>query len=171
MFYSKSTGGFYSAAAHGSHTLTMIDPAWVQPMITIADPDWVRPVVDGEPDPDAVAPTVVVADPDAVAPTIEINNPDCKIPADAVEISDEQYAALMRAQSEGQLITADADGRPVAAPPLALTVEQNTDMVKMLRAGAYRDEADPLFFKAQRGEATETEWLAKVAEIKNRFPK
>lgn len=38
------------------------------------------------------------------------------------------------------------------------------------RAEAYRTEADPLFFKAQRGEATEAEWLALVAEIKTRYP-
>lgn len=38
------------------------------------------------------------------------------------------------------------------------------------RAEAYRNEADPLFFKAQRGEATMDEWLALVAEIKMRYP-
>lgn len=38
------------------------------------------------------------------------------------------------------------------------------------RSAAYRTEADPLFFMSQRGEATEAEWLAKVAEIKARFP-
>jgi hypothetical protein len=38
------------------------------------------------------------------------------------------------------------------------------------RAEAYKAEADPLFFKAQRGEATTEEWQAKVAEIKARFP-
>jgi len=42
---------------------------------------------------------------------------------------------------------------------------------KALRATAYRAEADPLYFKAQRGEATNDEWLAKVAEIKARYPK
>lgn len=31
-------------------------------------------------------------------------------------------------------------------------------------------EADPLFFKAQRGEATLEEWLAVVADIQARFP-
>lgn len=36
------------------------------------------------------------------------------------------------------------------------------------RAEAYRLESDPLFFKAQRGEATMADWLAKVAEIKAR---
>jgi hypothetical protein len=39
------------------------------------------------------------------------------------------------------------------------------------RARAYRNESDPLFFKWQRGEATEQEWLDKVAEIKLRYPK
>ena len=39
------------------------------------------------------------------------------------------------------------------------------------RRAAYIAEADPLFFKAQRGEATMEEWQAKVADIKARFPK
>ena len=41
---------------------------------------------------------------------------------------------------------------------------------KRKRARAYAAEADPLFFKAQRGEATSDKWTAKVAEIKARFP-
>jgi hypothetical protein len=39
------------------------------------------------------------------------------------------------------------------------------------RKAAYIAEADPLFFKWQRGEATEQEWLDKIAEIKARYPK
>ena len=39
------------------------------------------------------------------------------------------------------------------------------------RHAAYIAEADPLFFKAQRGEATMEEWQDKVAEIKARYPK
>lgn len=39
------------------------------------------------------------------------------------------------------------------------------------RRNAYTLEADPLFFKAQRGEATLQDWQDKVAEIKARFPK
>lgn len=38
------------------------------------------------------------------------------------------------------------------------------------RRAAYTVEADPLFFMAQRGEATTEEWTAKIAEIKARFP-
>ena len=45
------------------------------------------------------------------------------------------------------------------------------DNASQLRQQAYIAEADPLFFKAQRGEATMEEWQAKVTEIKNRFPK
>jgi hypothetical protein len=39
------------------------------------------------------------------------------------------------------------------------------------RRAAYEGEADPLFFKAQRGEGTMQEWLDKIAEIKSRYPK
>lgn len=45
----------------------------------------------------------------------------------------------------------------------------NTEM-KARRELAYKSEADSLFFKAQRGEATLQEWQDKVAEIKARFP-
>lgn len=40
---------------------------------------------------------------------------------------------------------------------------------KELRIKAYREEADPLFFKSQRGEISRDEWLLKVAEIKARY--
>jgi len=43
-------------------------------------------------------------------------------------------------------------------------------MQRAARAEAYKTEADPLFFKSQREEATTDEWLAKIAEIKARFP-
>ncbi|MBV5344053.1 MAG: hypothetical protein JZU63_00165 [Rhodoferax sp.] len=51
--------------------------------------------------------------------------------------------------------------------PLKLipTLEQQQEA----RSAAYRTEADPLFFMSQRGEATNDDWLAKVAEIKARF--
>lgn len=38
------------------------------------------------------------------------------------------------------------------------------------RIAGYLTESDPLFFKAQRGEATMDEWRAKVEEIKARYP-
>jgi hypothetical protein len=42
--------------------------------------------------------------------------------------------------------------------------------IRQERAYAYTQEADPLFFKAQRGEADMAEWEAKVEEIRTRFP-
>jgi hypothetical protein len=50
-------------------------------------------------------------------------------------------------------------------PKKPLTQEQ----VERQRLFAYQQEADPLFFKFQRGEATQQEWLNKIAEIKRRF--
>lgn len=50
------------------------------------------------------------------------------------------------------------------------TTEELQAETEARRAKAYRTESDPLFFKAQRGEATQQEWLDKVAEIKARYP-
>ena len=61
-------------------------------------------------------------------------------------------------------------GEVVTFDQAAAETEAERDKVTWLRAGAYSDESDPLFFKAQRGEATTDEWTAKVAEIKARFP-
>ena len=50
------------------------------------------------------------------------------------------------------------------------TIEELNEQIKSQRASTYRTEADPLFFKSQRGEATIEEWQLKVNEIKERFP-
>lgn len=39
------------------------------------------------------------------------------------------------------------------------------------REAAYRTESDPLFFKEQRGDVPQGTWIAKIDEIKARFPK
>ena len=55
---------------------------------------------------------------------------------------------------------------PEVQAELALAV------VHRSRQAAYQVESDPLFFAAQRGDegVSEADWLAKVAEIKQRFP-
>ena len=53
--------------------------------------------------------------------------------------------------------------------PEAATPEPGPD-IEALRRAAYQVEADPLFFKAQRGEAAQADWLEKIEEIKARFP-
>lgn len=42
--------------------------------------------------------------------------------------------------------------------------------IEARRREAYQVEADPLFFKWQRGESTEQDWLDKIAEIKAKYP-
>jgi hypothetical protein len=59
----------------------------------------------------------------------------------------------------------------IAAEVARLTALEPARIATENRRNAYIAEADPLFFKAQRGEATMEEWQAKVAEIKARFPK
>jgi len=59
----------------------------------------------------------------------------------------------------------------IAAEVARLTALEPARIATENRRNAYIAEADALFFKAQRGEATMQEWQAKVTEIKNRFPK
>lgn len=92
------------------------------------------------------------------------------IPKDAVEISTEDHAALIDGQSKGKVITADKKGNPVLTDPLPPTAEELAAQVAALRQAAYTAEADPLFFMYQRGKATKEEWLAKIEEIKTRYP-
>lgn len=53
------------------------------------------------------------------------------------------------------------------APPLPVPT---IDEQRAARIAAYTREADPIYFKSQRGEATIEEWEAKIEEIKTRFP-
>lgn len=46
-----------------------------------------------------------------------------------------------------------------------------SEMCRLNRLQAYRDESDPLYMKWQRGETTQEAWLDKIEEIKARFPK
>ena len=58
------------------------------------------------------------------------------------------------------------DGEWVAPVPPIPTHEQ----VEQARAAAYRETSDPLFFKYQRGTATEQEWLDAVQAVKDAHP-
>jgi hypothetical protein len=51
--------------------------------------------------------------------SIEIHGDN--IPSDAVEITTEEHAALLAGQSAGQIIVADADGKPVLQDPPPIT--------------------------------------------------
>jgi hypothetical protein len=71
--------------------------------------------------------------------------------------------------AQGNQVTVDEAA--VAAEIQRLQLIKNAEQANTKRKAAYIAEADPLFFKSQRGEATMEEWQAKVTEIKNRFPK
>ena len=60
------------------------------------------------------------------------------IPADAVEISDEQHARLLEGQSSGKRIVADPGGNPILADPPAPTLAQVKDEA-IARIDAARD--------------------------------
>jgi len=71
----------------------------------------------------------------------------------------------------------DANGNPIIldqalvdAAAVIVAKEQAIEQVRRKRAAAYTAEADPLFFKTQRSEATIEEWQAKVAEIRSLYP-
>ena len=87
-------------------------------------------------------------------------------PSDAVEISEALYEAMFAGQANGKQIVPGPDGLPTLAEPPGFTRDELAGM----RRAAYVAEADPLFFMVQRGEATQEEWLAKINEIKARFP-
>ena len=69
------------------------------------------------------------------------------------------------------------DGKWECLDPDLLLVFENAQKEKYnekqskARAAAYKEEADPIFFKSQRGEVAIEDWLAKIQEIKNRYPK
>lgn len=98
-----------------------------------------------------------------------------RMPADAVELTDGEYAELLEGQAAGKLIDFAADGFPFLADPPeppALTRAQ----IQALRQAAYARESDPLKNEADYDALVSSAapdyaaWLAKVAEIKERYP-
>lgn len=64
----------------------------------------------------------------------------------------------------------EIDLAAVARAESELNAKKSLEEARFSREAAYRTESDPLFFKAQRGEAAMSEWTAKVQEIRLRFP-
>lgn len=67
--------------------------------------------------------------------------------------------------------TGEVTFRPLTEAEIAaLNKPPTAEDQEALRKAAYIAESDPLFFKYQRGAATKEEWLAKIEEIKARYP-
>jgi hypothetical protein len=63
-------------------------------------------------------------------------------------------------------LTAEESAKIQSRPVLAPSVKK----LRQARAAAYAAEADPLFFKAQRGEVSMDNWTAAVEAIRARYP-
>jgi hypothetical protein len=67
--------------------------------------------------------------------------------------------------SNGEYTLVEAPPVPPTPPSPPTREEQEA-----ARKAAYNAESDPLFFMAQRGEATLEEWRNRVNDIKGRYP-
>lgn len=87
-----------------------------------------------------------------------------------------EFLSAHRRTTHGRWVAREASV-PVAPTPeeAAAQAEAEVQASLLLRDQTLREalaaEADPLFFRWQRGEATREDWLAAVAEVKARFPK
>jgi hypothetical protein len=91
------------------------------------------------------------------------------LPADAIDVPVPSIPEGQRAKWIGTWIFDDIPQPEFEPEPPPPTPEEQAEFLRLEKIYAYQNESDPLFFKAQRGEATMEEWQAKVAEIKKRF--
>jgi hypothetical protein len=62
------------------------------------------------------------------------------------------------------------DGGTFVAPPQPEPVPPTFEEVQAARHAAYVEQSDPVFFRWQRGQATEQDWLAAVAAVDAAHP-
>lgn len=60
------------------------------------------------------------------------NNLHENMPQDAVTVSDDTYQSLLAAQATGQVISADANGNPVAGKPVISLVQAQASQISLL---------------------------------------
>ena len=99
------------------------------------------------------------------------------------KITDKKHAQLLKGQSEGKTIKFKDDATPYLAEPEPqktekeryeaglISKEEYNAYIDRLREAVYRQEADPLGMQVMRGDIDKSEWLAKIDEIKQRYPK
>lgn len=69
-----------------------------------------------------------------------------------------------------KVVVVTRDAVPMSSEQINGILANKLQVSKSQRAEAYRNEADPLFFKWQAGESREAEWLEKREEIRGRYP-
>ena len=95
------------------------------------------------------------------------------------------YTAILSVKYQGSVWTLDGDSydglvwlsdtpKPTQAELDALwpqvQYENQVALVEQARLVAYEQQSDPIFFKWQRGDATEAEWREAVAKVKAENP-
>lgn len=148
-FYSPSAdqgrGGWYDEGRHGACEIAIIDEAkQAAAMIRARDKDDAdyEAACTGCDDPKLI---INPADYQKRQRTVSRNpimkiiaNPDCMIPKDAIEVSADDYAALMEAQSAGQMIVVGDRGIPQAVDR-PVTNDQILATLRRKRNAALRD--------------------------------
>jgi hypothetical protein len=91
------------------------------------------------------------------------------VPVDIVEVSDNDYNLLFEGQSQGMEIVPNEAGYPILQACPAPTADELKAAANARMQFDFQNEADPLFFKWQRGECEQQVWLDKCAEIRARY--
>ncbi|MFC2614592.1 MAG: hypothetical protein ACFNYQ_03590 [Treponema sp.] len=99
------------------------------------------------------------------------------------KITEEEHMRLFKGQSEGKSIKFKNDATPYLADPEPqktekeqydaglISKEEYNAYIDRQRQTAYRQETDQLGMQVMRGELDKSKWLAKINEIKRRYPK
>lgn len=90
------------------------------------------------------------------------------IPADSVEITDDEHRALLAAQAQGKVIQPDENGRPVAIDPPAPPAPRTDELAALSRAERdrlMREVYDPAMMQLLRRHRTAVTAGADTAEI------
>lgn len=148
-FYSPSAdqgrGGWYDEGRHGACEIAVIDEPKQREALKRAaakdEADYIA-AVEANDDPNLIINPAdhqkrqrrIIANPIMQI----IANPDCMIPNDAIEVSAEDYAALMEAQSAGQMIVVGDRGIPQAIDR-PVTNDQILATLRRKRNAALRD--------------------------------
>jgi hypothetical protein len=161
MLYSKSTNGFYDTSIHGSQTILIVDPSFDHPQIEVQNDQF-------DPEDSMGRPTYLMNNPEVEAPLISVPNPDCKIPADAVEITDEQYQLFFSYQSENKEITFDVKTKTFSAEHKIISEkEKATFEIQTIEASITPRRNREAVLGTDKGWLVETE--SKITELRKKL--